>query len=119
MILKSLVILAFLIANISSFAQLQKRSLSEPLPTRQIHLDFHTSGFIPGVGEKFSKTQVQEALRLGHVNHISDVCYCESCMKRMLTEGIDINDHGDVSISSNIYYVHRNCPGVLNKQLRS
>jgi len=71
MILKSIVFLALLMDSIISFAQLQQRSLSEPLPTRQIHLDFHTSGFISGVGEKFSKAQFQEALRVGHVNHIN------------------------------------------------
>jgi len=71
MILKSIVFLALLMDSIFSFAQLQHRSLSEPLPTRQIHLDFHTSGFIAGVGEKFNKAQFQEALRVGHVNHIN------------------------------------------------
>ena len=64
-------ILILLMTNISSFAQLKQRSLSEPLPSRQVHLDFHTSGFMPGVGEKFSKAQFQEALKTGHVNHIN------------------------------------------------
>ena len=31
------------------------------LPTRQVHLDFHTSEFIPGVGSSFSKENFQEA----------------------------------------------------------
>ena len=35
------------------------------LPTRQVHLDFHTSPLIPGVGAQFDKTQFQQALREG------------------------------------------------------
>ena len=41
------------------------------LPSRQIHLDFHTSEHIPGVGSKFDKKQFQEALQAGHVNLIN------------------------------------------------
>jgi len=42
-----------------------------PLPARQIHLDFHTSEHIPGVGSRFDKRQFQEALQIGHVNLIN------------------------------------------------
>ena len=51
-------------------AQIQ-RTITEPLPTRQVHLDFHTSEFIPGIGERFDKEQFQEALILGHLNQIN------------------------------------------------
>ncbi len=47
----------------------------DELRFRQVHLDFHTSPAIPGVGESFDKRQWQEALRLGHVNSIT----CFSC----------------------------------------
>jgi len=48
------------------------RSLNFPVPrTRQVHLDFHTSESIPGIGERFNKQQWQDALRAGHVNHIN------------------------------------------------
>ena len=40
-------------------------------PARQVHLDFHTSEHIPGVGRRFDKAQWQEALRVGHVNAIN------------------------------------------------
>jgi hypothetical protein len=40
-------------------------------PARQVHLDFHTSEHIPGVGSRFSKKQFQEALQLGRVNWIN------------------------------------------------
>lgn len=39
--------------------------------TRQVHLDFHTSEHITGIGEKFDKKQFQEALKLGKVNSIN------------------------------------------------
>ncbi len=42
-----------------------------PLPTRQVHLDFHTSEHIPDIGKRFSKAQFQAALQAGHVNQIN------------------------------------------------
>lgn len=39
--------------------------------TRQIHLDFHTSEAIEGIGKKFDKKQFQAALKAGHVNSIN------------------------------------------------
>jgi len=43
---------------------------------RQVHLDFHTSPLIPGIGGKFSKRQFQEALKVGHVNSITIFSKC-------------------------------------------
>lgn len=43
---------------------------------RQVHLDFHTSPAIKGIGEKFNKTQWQEALRIGHVDSITLFSKC-------------------------------------------
>ena len=43
---------------------------------RQVHLDFHTSEAIPGVGAKFDKKQFQEALKAGHVNSITVFSKC-------------------------------------------
>jgi len=43
---------------------------------RQVHLDFHTSPHIPGIGEKFDKKKWQEALRIGHVNSITCFSKC-------------------------------------------
>ncbi len=40
-------------------------------PTRQIHLDFHTSEHMPGVGSRFDKQQFQAALQAGRVNLIN------------------------------------------------
>ncbi|MBQ8894870.1 MAG: beta-galactosidase trimerization domain-containing protein [Clostridia bacterium] len=43
---------------------------------RQIHLDFHTSEKIPGVGKDFSKEQFQEMLKKGHVDSITVFSKC-------------------------------------------
>ena len=45
-------------------------------PARHVHLDFHTSELIPGVGSRFSKAQFQRALKLGRVNHITLFAKC-------------------------------------------
>jgi hypothetical protein len=46
------------------------------LRMRQVHLDFHTSELIPGIGAEFNKQQWQDALRTGHVNHINVFAKC-------------------------------------------
>lgn len=46
------------------------------LPIRQVHLDFHTSPHITGVGSRFDKTAFQEALKLGRVQSITLFAKC-------------------------------------------
>jgi hypothetical protein len=48
----------------------------EELRFRQIHLDFHTSEAIDGIGKNFSKSQFQEALKQGHVDSITVFSKC-------------------------------------------
>lgn len=43
---------------------------------RQVHLDFHTSGAIDGIGSAFNKEQFQAALKAGHVNSITLFSKC-------------------------------------------
>ena len=43
---------------------------------RQVHLDFHTSEAIDGIGKQFDKKQFQEALKAGHVNSITLFSKC-------------------------------------------
>jgi len=45
-------------------------------PARQIHLDFHTSEYISGVGKSFSRENFQNALKLGNVNSINVFAKC-------------------------------------------
>jgi len=47
-----------------------------PERSRQVHLDFHTSEYIPDVGTRFSKKQFQGALQAGHVNLINIFAKC-------------------------------------------
>ena len=46
------------------------------LPSRQVHLDFHTSEAIGGIGAKFSKANWQQALKLGRLNSITIFAKC-------------------------------------------
>ena len=54
-----------LLIPILSFGQIIKEG------SRQIHLDFHTSGLIENIGENFSKEQFKKALKIGNVNSIN------------------------------------------------
>lgn len=66
----------FLINGVTFTSAQTHRTINEPLPSRQVHLDFHTSEFIPGIGEKFNKKQFQEALTIGRVNQINIFAKC-------------------------------------------
>lgn len=46
------------------------------LPTRQVHLDFHTSPDIPGIGSRFDKKQFQAALKASHAQSITVFAKC-------------------------------------------
>ena len=46
------------------------------LPSRQVHLDFHTGPYIPDVGKRLDKKQFQEALKLGNLNSITVFAKC-------------------------------------------
>jgi hypothetical protein len=43
----------------------------ENIGHRQIHLDFHTSEHLSGIGQRFSKEQFQKALQVAHVDAIN------------------------------------------------
>lgn len=47
-----------------------------PLRFRQVHLDFHTSEHIFGVGSRFDAGQFQDALQRGHVDSITLFAKC-------------------------------------------
>lgn len=46
------------------------------LPFRQVHLDFHTSPHVPGIGAGFDKARWQETLREARVNSITLFSKC-------------------------------------------
>ena len=49
---------------------------SMKLSFRQVHLDFHTSECIDGIGSAFSKEQFQEMLKVGHLSSITVFSKC-------------------------------------------
>jgi hypothetical protein len=49
---------------------------SASLRYRQIHLDFHTSGLIPGIGSQFDKKQWQECLQAAAVDSVTIFAKC-------------------------------------------
>jgi hypothetical protein len=62
---------------------------------RQIHLDFHTSEKIPGVGSKFKAEQFQEMLKLGHVDSVTLFSKCHHGMSYHDTQvGVRHPAHG-------------------------
>lgn len=63
------------------------------LPNRQVHLDFHTSELIPGIGERFDKAEWQAALRLGNVNQINIFAKCHHSWSYYPTEVGTIHPH--------------------------
>lgn len=48
----------------------------DKLPFRQVHLDFHTGQYMPGVGSKFSEEDFEKALKEGHINSITLFSKC-------------------------------------------
>jgi hypothetical protein len=50
--------------------------MSNPLPFRQIHLDFHTSEHIPDVGGAFDPDEFVHGLKKGHVNSVTLFAKC-------------------------------------------
>ena len=50
--------------------------MQEALRFRQIHLDFHTSEAIKGIGQKFKKKEFQDALKAGRVDSINLFAKC-------------------------------------------
>jgi hypothetical protein len=63
------------------------------LPFRQVHLDFHTSPHIPGIGEKFDKTRWQETLAEARVNSITLFSKCHHGWSYHPTKAGKIHPH--------------------------
>lgn len=53
-----------------------KENTMYKLPQRQVHLDFHTSECIDGIGSMFDKEQFKSCLKKGHVNSITIFAKC-------------------------------------------
>ena len=67
-------VLLTIVILLSSYTVAQAQTslkIINPMPTRQVHLDFHTSELIPDIGSKFDKLQWQQALKTGKINSIN------------------------------------------------
>ena len=51
-------------------------NINDMFATRQVHLDFHTSPDISGIGSQFSKENFQRALKKGNVDSITVFAKC-------------------------------------------
>lgn len=60
---------------------------------RQVHLDFHTSEAIPGIGSSFDKQQFQSMLKLGHVDSITVFSKCHHGWAYHPSEANEMHPH--------------------------
>lgn len=60
---------------------------------RQVHLDFHTSEAIAGIGSEFSKSQFQSMLRAGHVDSITVFSKCHHGWAYHPSEANEMHPH--------------------------
>lgn len=60
---------------------------------RQVHLDFHTSEAIKGIGSEFSKPQFQSMLRAGHVDSITVFSKCHHGWAYHPSEANEMHPH--------------------------
>lgn len=60
---------------------------------RQVHLDFHTSEAIAGIGSRFSKSQFQNMLRVGHVDSITVFSKCHHGWAYHPSEANEMHPH--------------------------
>ena len=57
---------------------------------RQVHLDFHTSEAIEGIGSQFSKENFQAMLKKGHVDSITVFSKCRCRILHLMYAAIPI-----------------------------
>jgi hypothetical protein len=72
--------------------------MKDKMRTRQIHLDFHTSEAIEGIGKDFSKEQFQEMLKKGNVNSITVFSKCHHGWAYHPTEANEIHPNLDFDL---------------------
>ena len=65
---------------------------------RQVHLDFHTSELIEGIGKSFSREQFQASLKAGHVDSITVFAKCHHGWAYFPSEENEIHPHLDFDL---------------------
>jgi hypothetical protein len=73
---------------------------SQELAFRQVHLDFHTSPDISGIGTEFNKQQFQTALKAGHVDSITLFAKCHHGWSYFDSEKTQRHPHLDFDLLS-------------------
>ena len=68
------------------------------LPYRQIHLDFHTSECIEGIGSRFTKENFAAALKEGHVSSITLFSKCHHGWSYHPTKANEMHPHLDFDL---------------------
>jgi len=68
------------------------------LKFRQVHLDFHTSPLIPGIGKSFDKKLWQERLKMGHIYSITCFSCCHHGYSYHPTEVGEMHPHLDFNL---------------------
>ena len=68
------------------------------LPYRQIHLDFHTSEHIEGIGSRFTKENFAAALKEGHVSSITLFSKCHHGWSYHPTKANEMHPHLDFDL---------------------
>ncbi len=68
------------------------------LPYRQVHLDFHTSECIEGIGSRFSEENFAAALKAGHVNSITLFSKCHHGWAYHPSSANEIHPHLDFDL---------------------
>lgn len=63
------------------------------LPQRQVHLDFHTSELIEGIGSKFDKENFQRCLKKANVNSITVFAKCHHGWAYFPSETNEMHPH--------------------------
>lgn len=53
-----------------------KITTTQRIGTRQVHLDFHNSEYLSGIGKAFDKEQFQESLKIGRIDSINLFAKC-------------------------------------------
>ncbi len=68
------------------------------LPQRQVHLDFHTSEHIEGIGKMFDKEQFISCLKKGHINSITVFAKCHHGWAYFPSEENEMHPHLDFDL---------------------
>ena len=83
------------IVEFKDFSMISKELFTK----RQVHLDFHTSPDIEGIGKNFDKKKFQDALKLGNVESVTVFAKCHHGMCYFPTKVGRMHPHLDFDLT--------------------